>query len=564
MTRLHALLDLGLAEPPAAQVAKILDDAKPALDFDYAEVGYGGSEYTKVFAAGNEVTPERPGIGWRGAHLTKPRMIFDTKQDEVADDHSIAAARVRSLLFWPLASEGDPRVLTLGWNKPRSEFISEDEIQYLNFLAALISRLLDAADDQKKINERVHTDALTGLHNRAAILDHLEQQISAAQRSNSQVAVLYLDLNQFKMVNDTYGHSVGDGALAEIGRRMQSVLRKHETVGRIGGDEFAVVVSAFKDAVELEGIAARLLRALSAPILYQGVHLNTSASVGIALYPRDGQNVRDLLAQADLAMYTAKRSGPATFAFHSSGGESAAPKLRLDPEHFENQFLLCYQPIIFARTERMLGAEVLVRWLQPAGGLALPKMLLQAAIQQDCLPQFERLMLTTAVRKATALSKEAGPLSLHVNVADPDDALLEAAPNTTASIALEFNEEQIASNPDRYIEFFTAARAAGYRVGISQFGSGFLSLRSFARMQIDFVKVGPEYFREAMRSARALRTLVDQAHSASSSVIAEGVETELEREILTSNGVDALQGYSICSPLTEQDFLSWTRYRASA
>ncbi|MFN2450045.1 MAG: diguanylate cyclase domain-containing protein [Candidatus Baltobacteraceae bacterium] len=562
------MIDLGLAETPNYQLVRILEDCKPVLGFDYAEVGYGAVEYVKVCSIGDDGTnAERAGIGWRGTQLNKPQMVFDAKHENGTADHTAAAFKLRSILFWPIAAGGDSRVLAIGWQSPREQSLSEDEIQYLNFLAALISRLLDAAEHQRKMSERVDTDPLTGLRNRSAILEHLEQSISAAQRSGGEAAVLYLDLNSFKSVNDTYGHAVGDAALTELGRRMLSVVRKHEVVGRIGGDEFAVVVSSLKSRLDLEGIAARLLRSLAAPMLLKGVHLHTSASIGIAIYPQDGQTVNELLSQADAAMYSAKTRGSNALAFHDEGPQRANDRLQLHAEHFESQFLSCFQPIVAARTGKLIGTEVLVRWLQPDGVLASPARLLQAAVEQQCLREFERMMLASTMHKAAALTQAAGPITIHVNVWEPDDAILESTTKRVPGIALECNEREIAADAERYIAFFAAARAAGFSVGIAQFGSASLSLRTLAQMQIDFVKIGPEYFRESLagaHTARGLKTLIDQAHYMSCTVIAEGVQTSLEQNLLVANGVDALQGFSICSPLTQQDFISWTQYRASA
>ncbi len=560
MVRLHTVVEMGvIGEPPAEQARRILADSTTALDFDYGELGEEreGEEsgYARLCAVGDGASKLQTGIGWRGVQRDRAAVIFDTLQDEIAQDHAVAALGLRSLLFWPFVAEGKRCVLTLGWKQPRQEFIGEEEIQYLNFLAALVSRLLEALERQRRIAERADTDVLTGIPNRAAVLDHLTRALSAAQREDLRVALLYVDLNHFKRMNDEHGHSVGDIALRDIALRIQGVLRRHEMCGRFGGDEFCVVVSSFKEDDELAVIAKRVLDAIAEPVTVdETLTLNASASIGIAVYPRDGTTASEMLSRADAAMYRAKRAGTAAFAFCDASVPTTVERpVELGTVNFHSQFVLCYQPIVAARNGRPVAAEVLPRWLHPQG-MRSPETLLRAAQAQGLLGEFDPLILRAVLDRLTEI-RNIADLWLHVNVAEPSEALIEALPRETAPLAFELSEAQVAAEPYRYVAFASACRARGLRVGLSQFGSGDLSLRTLTELRPDFVKlVGAVHGQPG-----ALKMMIDQAHHLGASVIGEAVETPSERQWLAANGADALQGFEICSPLAEQDFAAWLR-----
>jgi diguanylate cyclase (GGDEF)-like protein len=564
MVRLHAVAELGvIGEPPTEQARRILVDSTDALNFDYAEIGEQaqGQEYVRLCSAGEGADKVDLGIGFHGIHREKPHFIFDVPTEPIGKESAIAELDLHSILFWPFTAEGKRCVLTLGWKKPRDRFVSEEEIRYIEFLAGLVSRSLEVLEGQRRIAERADTDLLTGIPNRAAILDRLNLAMSAAQRDASRVSVLYIDLNGFKKVNDTYGHAVGDGALRTIARRIQSVLRRHEVCGRFGGDEFCVVVSSFKDDDELAIIARRILGALTEPVVTEGLTLSTSASVGIAVYPRDGATANELLARADRAMYRAKRERGPAFAFCADTEATMVEgPIRIDAATFGTQFMLCFQPIIAARGGRPIAAEVLPRWLHPQG-MRAPEVFLRAARDQGVMRELDAMIVRAAFEKASELRRIAD-IAYHVNVSEPSETLIEALPRDAVALSIEVSEEQVATEPYRYIAFAAACRARGLRFGVSDFGTGGLSLRVFAELRPDFVKVRAD-MDEGYRES--LPVLIDQAHQLACSVIGESIETTAEHQWLVANGVDALQGFEISSPLAEQDFFTWLRrYRSTA
>jgi|SRR5579884_1532175 len=568
MFRLHAVVEMGvIGEAPAEQARRILHDSISALGFDYGELGESTNDdgYVRLCAVGEGASQTQHGIGARGLDREKPYIVFDTHQDEVQDP-ATAALGLRSLLFWPFAVEGKRCVLALGWKTVRNEFFTEEEIQYLNFLAALISQLLVALESQRKIVERADTDSLTGIPNRAAVLVHLGSAISGAQRDNSRVALLYIDLDNFKKINDDHGHAVGDEALCIIADRLRSVVRKHEMCGRLGGDEFCLVVSSFRDEQELEVVARRVLQTLREPVvLKDGLRLSATCSVGIAIYPRDGETAAEVIDHADKAMYRAKRDRSAAFAFYESAGPAApapAPSdgAKIDLANFPSQFVLCFQPIVAARSGRPIAAEVLPRWLHP-DGMRLPERFLSAARDQGVMDKLDRLILKAAAAKAAA-GHEFTQFTFHVNVAEADVSLLDALPRGPLPIALEISEQQVANEGNRYVELASACRARGFRLGLSNFGSGELSLRMLAELRPDFVKINAADMREKtgnVANKDYVQTLIDHAHRMGFFVIGEAIETAAERQWFVANGVDALQGFEIASPLTEQDLLAWLR-----
>jgi diguanylate cyclase (GGDEF)-like protein len=564
ISRLQALTELGIIDAPSQQLSALLSDCCAALKCDYCEVGEAydeGNGYRALSTIGDG-GPE--GLGTYAPRSTQPHLVADVMQTDIAAAPVCVRLGLRSVLYRPFIVRGRLRILTIAW-RTQHDAVSDAERAYLEALTPLLSRVFDGIERERQIIERGNKDPLTGLPNRAAVLDQLDQAISAAERARSRVAVLYIDLKDFKRINDLYGHAAGDATLREIAARMQRALRRHETCGRIGGDEFCIVVSQVADREQIEALAQRLLSALNQTLSYADANFVTSASIGIALYPDDGNSVTDLLVHADRAMYRAKMKGRTAYAFYANGVQEGVEwPLHISIENFETQFILCYQGIVAAHSGKPVVAESLVRWLHPSG-MRLPQDFLSFARRQGVLTNFERLMLEVIVQKAPIL-RHTADIVLHVNVSEANDALLGVAPPAASPIALEFSEEQVSREPERYAQFISRCRAKGYRVGLSHFGTAGLPLQTLHDMRLDFVKiqsaalVGKELGR---RQSRLLKSIIEQAHRMSSLVIAENVETTLERQWLEESGVDALQGFHISSPLTERDFLTWLSYHAS-
>jgi len=564
LARLRALWDLALVNDASqAQLDTVLREARSALQCDYVEV-WSAATGTRIAYSTEQKIPRPIGSSVLCRNITsdKPVMFFRDPAD-----HTPLQEILRSLgwatIFVRGFGNGESRsTLSFAWDNPRQTFVTEVELQYIDFLAHVVSRLIELGEKQREISDRMLIDPLTGLHNRAATLDHIALMLSSANRSGSPLAVLYVDLDGFKLINDSYGHACGDKAIAEAASRMRSALRRHEIAGRIGGDEFAVLVS-FNEQAELEAIAQRLLHAISAAMVFDGAELHITASVGIAIFPEDGTSAQELLAHADAAMYVAKRNKGAGFAFYQSGKfehESPAPaaEARREPEpaaHADTPFILCFQPIVDSRTGRTVAAEALLRWLHPTEGLLLP----------DTVPShIDRAVLE--LLSSDTYRDTVHALPVHLNLTEANEDLLATTLPRHANIAVEIPEVLVAEQPERYAQFMARLRERGFSVGLSNFGCAALALRYVADLPLDFVKIGPKLIPAktfGSGSPSATKAAIKQAHLFGWSVIAENVEDESQREFLLAAGADAIQGYYICSPLTQRDFSNWIRYRAA-
>ena len=403
-------------------------------------------------------------------------VVEDTnKYPEWVSHPLVAAVPLRSLLIVPFDVIGKPHSLLCAWKKTREVGISDEESRYVKFLARVVTRMLENVEKQREISSRIITDPLTGLHNRAATLEQIGVAVSAAERGNSEIALFYVDLDGFKEVNDTYGHAFGDVALAETAQRMRGVLRKHEMAGRIGGDEFLLLVTSFAGEAQLVQIVRRVLSALREPITHKGTKTTIRASVGIAIYPRDGKTAEELLAHADDAMYRAKRQGAEGYAFYGAAQEKTGQvqhlfTAQLAATAMEREFFLCYQPIIDARTGRTTGAEALIRWLHPGMGMLSPLSFLDASRDQRVLSRIEEWVISTALEKHTKLRRARQRMAIHVNISEPNEDLLAITHESKSDIHIEVSEQAVAKDEKEYVRFIEACRARGFRVGLSRFG----------------------------------------------------------------------------------------------
>jgi diguanylate cyclase (GGDEF)-like protein len=603
LTRLRALWDLALVDD-TAQLDGVLREARTALRCDYVEV-WDPLDKRRV-AYGVDGAPPAPiGGGTLLRFVTPERTCLFFRED--ADNprqEMLRSLGWSAIIAREVHSSDVTAVLILAWRDPRGG-MGEVELKYVEFLANVVSRVVQLADKQREINDRMTIDPLSGLHNRVATLDHIGVMISSASRGGAGFAVLYVDLDGFKALNDTYGHAFGDKALSESARRMRAALRRHEIVGRIGGDEFAAVVT-LGEHMDIDVIPSRLLHNIQKPMVFDGIEVSLSASIGIARYPEDGTTAETLLANADSAMYSAKRHGGGTYAFfgtppplaHERERESE-PAVEREPERparrvpeqqtpttiravterhanggahalegqDEGPYLLCFQPIIDARTGRTVAAEALIRMLHPTRGLLLPGSFPGSIVNGSTRlpPHIDREVLESLVTGEKYRDTVRG-VPVHINLTEPAHDLIDRYSPGEHAIAIELPESVVAGDPDNFAQFIARLRERGFGVGISNFGYTGLGLRFLADLPLDFVKIGEKLIpgkSYAVGSAAAARAAIKQAHHFGWSVIAENVEDETQREWLVANGVDALQGYYICSPLTQRDFGNWVQYRTA-
>jgi diguanylate cyclase (GGDEF)-like protein len=416
-------------------------------------------------------------------------------------------------------------------------------------------------------------DALTGLPNRELFADRVGQAIRTADRELQPAALLLLDLDRFKDVNDTLGHHHGDQLLCEVGARLQGALRQVDTVARLGGDEFGVLVPG----VTAEGAAAvaeKLRTALHAPLILDGVMLDLDASIGIAVYPDHGNDPAELLQHADVAMYAAKHAH-AGFIVYDPGVDQHSPRrlallggLRRALER--DELVLHYQPKADLHTGQILGAEALVRWQHPDHGLLGPDEFIPLAERTGLIHPLTRWVLDAALRQAAAWRSAGHPLSVAVNVSTrclldpsfPDEVAdrLHAWQVPAESLVLEVTESAVMADPARALDVLGRLHALGVGLAVDDFGTGYSSMAYLKALPVDELKVDRSFvgqMADSSSDAVIVRSTIDLGHNLGLRVVAEGVESQDTWQELEALGCDTAQGYYLGHPMPATDLERW-------
>ncbi|GAB1393528.1 hypothetical protein MASR1M60_16910 [Rhodocyclaceae bacterium] len=426
--------------------------------------------------------------------------------------------------------------------------------------------------DQKAAEERIrhiaHHDALTGLPNRLHLSIALEQVIAAAQRKGTEVALMFLDMDRFKLINDTLGHHVGDQLLIEIGQRLRTCVRESDIIARLGGDEFVVAVTGIEDNLAAASVASKLLHTLGEPYLIGGNTLHSSPSIGISLFPHDGNDIATLMKNADAAMYHAKEQGRNNVQYFRAEMNVAAGR-RLELEHdlraalAAQQFELHYQPKMCAKAGTICGVEALIRWRHPVRGLVSPLDFIPLAEETGLIEPIGAWVLDEACRQLAAW-RAAGitNLNMAINLSahqlrSPD--LINLVGLTLCrhalcenDIELEITESVAMNNPERAIGQLHALRTLGVRLAIDDFGTGYSSLAYLKNLPIQTLKLDRSFVRDIetdANDAAICAATIMLAHTLGLEVVAEGIETEAQRYFLASvHHCDQLQGYLFGKP----------------
>lgn len=405
-------------------------------------------------------------------------------------------------------------------------------------------------------------DPLTGLANRALLDERLEQTLRWAERHGSQAALLFVDINDFKVINDDYGHQLGDQVLQAVATFLDRSVRDVDTVSRLGGDEFVILLTEINMPSDAHRVADKILAAFDRPLSIDGDQLHVGISVGVAVYPRDGTAAETLLACADRSMYSAKRASGET---DSDDPVPASQALRQALER--DELVLHYQPQIALASGALAGAEALIRWPHSGGVLQPPADFLYLADNGDLAVMLGHWVLATACRQAVAWQDHGAkglPVSVNVGAAmfhAPDfvrdvATILETTGATPGNIELELREDVLMADPDAARARLEGLRALGVRVAIDNFGTGAAALEHVLRFTVDTVKLdrtfmpGVDYDE---RRALILRSLLGLGRSLGSRVVAQGVETIPQLGFLRANGCDAAQGFQLGHPLSASD-----------
>ena len=431
------------------------------------------------------------------------------------------------------------------------------------------SQVVRRVAEQVKAEREVRRDELTSLPNRLAFFEELESAFLRLTRSHEQFAVLYLDLNDFKIVNDRCGHAAGDKLLVEVGGRLREFVRQVDLVARLGGDEFAIVVVDVADAAIVTALAARIVSSLDRPFLIDGRQIYTGACVGIALAPADGDNPEFLLKNADEALYDAKhRPGGVIQLFDSSYKDAARQRRKLERDLRyalqRGEFFLVFQPIFNLQTKKIAGCEALLRWKHPNLGVRLPNEFMKAMEETGLIADVGEWVLMQACKAAVGWP---ATMRLAVNVSAVQlqtSKLLSSVVNAlnvstlpARRLEIEITETAVIDDSNQVLSNLKALRELGVRIALDDFGTGYSSLTCMQRLSPDSIKVDGSFVRELVGSAGSrsiVKSVIHLSRDLSINVVAEGIETSEQLEFLCLNRCDEGQGHFLGVPKLVNEF----------
>jgi diguanylate cyclase (GGDEF)-like protein/PAS domain S-box-containing protein len=444
-----------------------------------------------------------------------------------------------------------------------------DVIAYISLFNDITQRKLQEAAIWRQAN----FDALTGLANRSLLQDRLDQALTHARRTRSRVGVLFLDLDGFKWINDTLGHDTGDELLVEVARRLTFCVREQDTVARLGGDEFTIIVHDLVAPEDLNAIADKVVGVLRDPFSLAGIQHRMSGSVGITVYPDDGEDVQTLFRNADIAMYKAKQAGKNRFQFYARDMQTdALVRLQLEADlrtALENHaFTLHYQPIVDADSGELVGAEALIRWVHPVRGPVSPLEFIPVAEDSGLIIGIGEWALREAARQSRQW-RDLGHATLRLAVnmsgvqfreaglADLVGGVLAEFGIDRDCLLVEITESVLMGGSESMETRMRDIKALGIGYALDDFGTGFSSLSYLKRFPVDIVKIDRSFVDgcpDDRNDAHLVEAIINMAHSLDLQVTAEGVETDEQVSFLRDLGCDFLQGYVISKPLPAAEF----------
>jgi diguanylate cyclase (GGDEF)-like protein len=435
-------------------------------------------------------------------------------------------------------------------------------------VALLMRDLSEAREAEERMKSLVYRDALTGLPNRRLFEDRLAIALAHAHRYRHRIAVVFIDLDRFKQVNDTLGHAAGDELLRAVARRLRTCVREADTVARLAGDEFTLLLPGLNYAEDVSAISRKLLDALRRPFKVDGQEVRVTSSGGIALYPEDGEDEEALLRSADTAMYRAKERGRDDFQLFSpalaeKALERRALEVALRQALDREEMTLHYQPCLELTTGRVVGVEALLRWERPEFGVVLPKDFIALADFTGVILSVGPWVLEKACRQAVQWRRRGTPrLRVMVNLSTYElqqeelvthvEKALAASGLDPDALHLEIPEGYAMQNLERAVDALRALRDLGVHLSIDGFGAGFSSLAHLRRLPVDALKIDLSFVRGATtdpNDASVVTAVIAVAHSLELRVIAQGVESEAQVSLLRSLGCDEVQGFLWSPPL---------------
>jgi diguanylate cyclase (GGDEF)-like protein/PAS domain S-box-containing protein len=503
----------------------------------------------------------------------EPNWIADVTEDpSFRRGPEAAKAGLRGALAFPIRFGGE----TLGimeFFSRASRAPDEVLIQSTRSIGSQIGQFMARKQAEARVLRLAHYDELTGLPNRSMFHQRVVRALGRARRRARQLAILFIDLDRFKNINDTLGHDAGDRVLDEIASRLRGCLRETDTVGRLGGDEFVVLIEEVADPAQVALVAQKVLAEVARPIVLDQQEVHITASIGISTYPADSEDMQNLMKNADISMYRAKELGKNNYQFYSAQMnvhtlERLAMESDLRRALERNEFVLHYQPKIDLVSGAISGMEALVRWRHPVKGLVQPGEFIALAEETGLIVPIGEWVLRTACTQNKAWQQAGLPhLCVAVNLSARQfmrDGLLQdvarvlAETGLTASLLeLEITESMVVQNPAHAVALLDGLKAMGVRLSIDDFGTGYSSLSYLKRFPIDNLKIDRSFIQDLPadgEDAAITRAIIAMAHSLKLKVIAEGVETDRQRQFLRQHNCNEMQGFLYSKPLDTADF----------
>ena len=531
-----------------------------------------------ISSAGGEVRFERINVPKElGVQWSKPKQVLLTDSDRAVVPYSgrfLACGHNYVAIIPVVLKESLKGIVLLG--SPRQLDMSRTGIGRAIDLSGRLAVALSSAEREEALYRQAHFDELTGLPNRQLLKDRLEQLLVQVRREKSSGAMLFLDLDRFKEINDVYGHSIGDVVLTQAAERIVAEVRDSDTVARLGGDEFVVVMPKIENHGSVSAAATRLLRVLAETFSVAGRNHFLSASIGVVVFPEDGDSVETLLKNADSAMYRAKEAGRSRFEFFSEElNVESRRKINLERDlrnaYNDNQLEVQYQPQFDLSTGVISGAEALLRWRHQDHGYVSPAEFVPLAEESDLIVDIGQWVIERAVHDLHAILEmglHPGPVAINVSARQLSDTdfprqVLEPLQRYNVHpgfLELEITETTVAQNRDTAVSILNVLRDASVKVAIDDFGTGYSSLSYLQHMPFDVIKIDKSFIDligTGERGENICRTIIRMAHELGKEAVAEGVETSEQADFLLSNNCDFVQGYFYSKVLKRDDFVKF-------